>query len=86
MHTPGHTPGGICLKVSGEPVVFTGDTVFMDDVGRTDLNGGSESQLKTSLRHILTTWQDDWVLYPGHDGSGLMKEARPFLEKIAGSK
>jgi glyoxylase-like metal-dependent hydrolase (beta-lactamase superfamily II) len=64
LHTPGHTPGGISLY--GEGVVFTGDALFNQGVGRTDLPGGNWRQLQTSIRTRLFTLPDDTIVYPGH--------------------
>ncbi len=65
IHTPGHTPGGICLYGDGH--VFTGDTLFVGAVGRTDLAGGSMKQLIDSVRERLYTLPDETVVWPGHD-------------------
>ncbi|MBI4844218.1 MAG: MBL fold metallo-hydrolase [Nitrospirae bacterium] len=63
MHTPGHSPGGICLY--GEGIVITGDTIFQGSVGRTDFPGGSHDKLKDSFRKILAL-PDDTKVYSGH--------------------
>jgi hydroxyacylglutathione hydrolase len=65
IHTPGHTPGGICLYWPG--YVITGDTLFVQGVGRTDLPGGSFSVLENSIRTRLFTLPDDTVVLPGHN-------------------
>jgi glyoxylase-like metal-dependent hydrolase (beta-lactamase superfamily II) len=65
IHTPGHTPGGICLYSEGH--VFTGDTLFVGAVGRTDLPGGSMKQLVTSIHEKIYTLPGDTVVWPGHD-------------------
>ena len=65
IHTPGHTPGGICLYAQGH--VFTGDTLFVGAVGRTDLPGGSLKQLLTSIREKIYTLPADTIVWPGHD-------------------
>ena len=80
LHTPGHTPGGICLL--GEGVVFTGDTLFNYSIGRTDLPGGSYSQLMNGIHTKLMVLPDDTVVYPGHGPEttiGDERRANPFL-------
>lgn len=64
IHTPGHSPGGICLYFPG--YVLTGDTLFVGGVGRTDLPGGSYQVLQSSIRNRLFTLPDDTVVLPGH--------------------
>lgn len=66
LHTPGHTPGGICLYAKDRGLVFTNDTLFADSIGRTDLPGSSLTQLTTSIREKLFTLPDDTIVYPGH--------------------
>ena len=64
IHTPGHTPGSICLKC--EEIIFTGDTLFAEGFGRTDLPGGVEYKLIKSVRERLFTLPDGTKVYPGH--------------------
>jgi glyoxylase-like metal-dependent hydrolase (beta-lactamase superfamily II) len=64
IHTPGHTPGGICLHVQGN--LFTGDTLFVGDSGRTDLHGGHRPTLGQSIRRLMEL-PDDTVIWPGHN-------------------
>jgi len=66
LHTPGHTRGGCCLYVEREHLVITGDTLFADSIGRTDLPGGSHEQILESIRTKLFTLPDDVIAYPGH--------------------
>ncbi|MDD2539864.1 MAG: MBL fold metallo-hydrolase [Desulfuromonadaceae bacterium] len=66
FHTPGHTQGGCCLYFEDQRKVITGDTLFADSIGRTDLPGGSHEQLLESIRTKLFTLPDDVVAYPGH--------------------
>ncbi len=63
MHTPGHSPGGICLLAEG--IVFTGDTVFAGSIGRTDFYGGSIQALKISFKKVLSLPHETRIL-PGH--------------------
>jgi glyoxylase-like metal-dependent hydrolase (beta-lactamase superfamily II) len=65
IHTPGHTPGSICLYFPGN--LFTGDTLFVGAAGRTDLAGGSLAQLLASLEQKLMPLPDDTRIWPGHD-------------------
>jgi len=64
MHTPGHSPGSVCLYMPG--AVFTGDTLFVGGVGRTDLPGGSWPTLLNSIHKRLFVLPGDTVVYPGH--------------------
>jgi glyoxylase-like metal-dependent hydrolase (beta-lactamase superfamily II) len=64
LHTPGHTPGSICLL--GEGHLFSGDTLFKLGVGRTDFPGGSARELRDSIRDRLAPLPDDTQVHPGH--------------------
>lgn len=72
-HTPGHSPGGICLY--GHGVVFTGDTLFAGSVGRTDFHGGSIAELKNSFRRLMGFPPETMVL-PGHGGSSTIGQEK----------
>lgn len=65
LHTPGHTPGSICLYWQDEKVLLSGDTLFRMGYGRTDLPGGDMGQMIDSLRRLFTL-PDDTRVYPGH--------------------
>ena len=65
IHTPGHSPDGVCLLVDGK--LLTGDTLFVGDCGRTDLPGGSSEDMYHSLFHKLMKLDDGIEVYPGHD-------------------
>lgn len=65
IHTPGHSPGGICLLGDGN--LFTGDTLFVGGIGRTDLPGASMSQFMKSIKDRLLTLPDETIVWPGHD-------------------
>jgi len=66
IHTPGHTPDGICLLVEGKKLL-TGDTLFVSECGRTDMAGGDSGKLYNSLFDKLMKLRDDIEVYPGHD-------------------
>ena len=65
IHTPGHTQGGLCFLAENN--LFTGDTLFVGDSGRTDLKGGDRSTLGVSLRKIMFSLPEDTIVWPGHD-------------------
>lgn len=80
IHTPGHSPGGICLINKG--IIFTGDTLFAQGIGRTDFPRGSYDQLITSIKEKLFVLDDNLETYPGHGPSstiGYEKRYNPFL-------
>ncbi len=82
LHTPGHTPGGCSLYFSDRKLVVTGDTLFADSIGRTDLPGGSLETLLSSIKEKLFTLPDDTVVIPGHGPStsiGLEKSGNPYV-------
>lgn len=81
LHTPGHTRGGICL--AGEGFVFSGDTLFLGGIGRTDLPGGSLPVLRESIRNKLLALPDDTRVYPGHGPEttiGTERAENPYLD------
>lgn len=80
LHTPGHTPGGICLV--GDGFIFTGDTLFAGSIGRTDFPGGSFRALIKSIKEKLLPFPDEFIIYPGHGPSstiGKERRTNPFL-------
>jgi hydroxyacylglutathione hydrolase len=82
LHTPGHTPGGCCLYFPEEGKVITGDTLFAESVGRTDLPGGSSETLINSIRTKLLPLPDETTVYPGHgpeSSIGHEKKHNPYL-------
>ena len=89
IHTPGHSPGGICLRfaeglLAETPVLFTGDTLFQASVGRTDLWGGDYNQLVKTIRQRLYTLEEETLVLPGHGPkTTIASESRdnPFVTK-----
>lgn len=66
IHTPGHTKGGCCYYAEEDKVLFSGDTIFMESIGRTDLPTGNSGELLDSVRNKVLTLPDDVRIYPGH--------------------
>ena len=89
LHTPGHTPGSLTFHLSGNrhlgghrPILFTGDTLFLNSIGRTDLWGGSLPELLGSIEHKLMVFDDETLVVPGHGPAttiGREKAQNPFL-------
>ncbi len=81
IHTPGHTPGGICLYC--DKLLFAGDTLFEQSIGRTDFPGGSHRQLIDAIKTKLFILPDDTVVFPGHGPKttiGIEKKINPFIK------
>ena len=82
LHTPGHTPGHVCFYVPAEGVLFDGDVLFHQGIGRTDLPGGSWQQLMDSIQRVLFALPDETVVYSGHGPAttlGREKQINPWL-------
>jgi glyoxylase-like metal-dependent hydrolase (beta-lactamase superfamily II) len=80
IHTPGHTPGGICLKINGH--LFSGDTLFAGSVGRWDFAGGSYKDLMNSIKKLILL-PESTIVYPGHGSSTTIGEEikrNPFIK------
>lgn len=80
LHTPGHTPGGICLKTADG--VFTGDTLFKYSVGRTDFPGGNMRDLISSIQTRLMVLPDSTAVFPGHEDVTTIGNERAFNTMI----
>ncbi|MGC8867974.1 MAG: MBL fold metallo-hydrolase [Elusimicrobiales bacterium] len=78
LHTPGHSPGSICLRYKN--ILFTGDTLFCSGYGRTDLPGGAEDILFRSIREKLLILPDETIIHPGHGPSSTIGQERNMFE------
>lgn len=82
LHTPGHTPGGVCFVDDGEHTVFCGDSVFFESVGRTDFQYSNTAMLLSAIKKRIMSLPDAYILYPGHGNStsvGHEKAFNPFI-------
>ncbi len=83
LHTPGHSPGCVCLSVGGD--LFTGDTLFASGIGRSDLPGGNWETLQASLRRLMAEIDPAMRVHPGHGPSSTMGEeirVNPWLAEL----
>ena len=83
LHTPGHTPGGICLYSKAHEVAFVGDTLFAESIGRADFPGGDMAALIASIKDRLFKLPEQTKLYPGHGPATTIaheKTHNPFLQ------
>ncbi|WP_106497149.1 MBL fold metallo-hydrolase [Lentibacillus sp. Marseille-P4043] len=82
LHTPGHSPGSVSIVCQDKSIVFGGDALFQQGIGRTDLPGGNMEQLINSIREKLYHLDDSYVVYPGHGPAttiGEEKRNNPFV-------
>lgn len=82
LHTPGHTCGGVCYYVQKAGVLFSGDTLFQNSIGRTDMETGDTAALINSIREKLLVLPEDTVVYPGHMGETTIvheKHNNPYI-------
>jgi hydroxyacylglutathione hydrolase len=89
LHTPGHTPGSICLffeQAAKTPILFAGDTLFAGSIGRTDLWGGSLPAIRRSIRERLLTLPDETLVIPGHGPETTVlreREENPYVGRFS---
>ena len=86
LHTPGHTPGSVCLHFPEHALLLAGDTLFAGTVGRTDLPGGNAKMLIASIRERLLVLPETTLVIPGHGAKTTIAEERefnPFLQYVA---
>ncbi|MBT3375986.1 MAG: MBL fold metallo-hydrolase [Lentisphaerae bacterium] len=82
LHTPGHTPGGVCFYFADDDLLISGDTLFAGSIGRTDLPGGDMATLMGSLQRVIADVPTDTVVYPGHGPTttiGRERASNPYI-------
>ncbi len=83
IHTPGHSPGSVSFIFGEELFAISGDVLFYEGIGRTDLPGGSMNELETTIRTKLYTLEDVYTVYPGHGPEttiGIERQSNPFVK------
>lgn len=84
LHTPGHTPGGICLYSAEEGLAFVGDTLFAGGIGRTDFDRGDADRLIESIQSKLLTLPEITKVYPGHGPATTIRNEKRFNPFLTG--
>jgi glyoxylase-like metal-dependent hydrolase (beta-lactamase superfamily II) len=86
LFTPGHSPGHVTFSIPDEQAIFSGDVLFQQSIGRTDLPGGDSGTLLESIRTLVDTLPEETAVYPGHMGTttlGAERATNPFLAELA---
>jgi hydroxyacylglutathione hydrolase len=86
LFTPGHSPGHVTFSVPDERAIFSGDVLFQQSIGRTDLPGGDHATLLESIRGLVESLPEETAVYPGHMGTTTLAAERatnPFLVELA---
>ena len=82
IHTPGHTPGGVCYYSAENNLLLSGDTLFAGSIGRTDFESGNAEEMQESLERMMWLFGDGVTVYPGHDQKTTIakeRETNPYL-------
>ena len=82
LHTPGHTPGGMSLYCPEEDIVFSGDALFEESIGRTDFPGGNMNQLIDGIKEKLLTLPDETKVFPGHGPSTSIAQEKNYNQYL----
>jgi len=83
LHTPGHSEGSVCLYAERHGLLLSGDVLFAGSYGRTDLPGGNDAQMVTSLARLARDLPDSVRVLPGHGPETTLARERPWMERIA---
>ncbi|HXC92703.1 MAG TPA: MBL fold metallo-hydrolase [Geobacteraceae bacterium] len=84
IHIPGHSPGGSCFYLEKEGLLISGDSLFAESIGRTDLPGGSQAALVLSIRSKLLVLPDETRVFPGHGPSSTIGHEKKFNPYLGG--
>jgi len=84
IHIPGHTPGGCCFYLEDEGILISGDSLFAESIGRTDLPGGSQALLVLSIRSKLLVLPDETRVFPGHGPASTIGHEKKFNPYLGG--
>jgi hydroxyacylglutathione hydrolase len=84
IHIPGHSPGGSCFYLEKEGILISGDSLFAESIGRTDLPGGSQAKLVLSIREKLLTLPDATRVFPGHGPASTIGHEKKFNPYLGG--
>ncbi len=82
IHTPGHTPGGVCFYHKEQGILFSGDSLFRLSIGRTDFPGGSYASLNNALKNKILTLPPETIVYPGHGPETNIKDEKMYNQYI----
>ena len=84
IHTPGHSPGSVFFYCKEAGVAFSGDTLYDDDIGSSNLAGGDYEQLMNSIDHVLQLLPDETVIYPGHGAKSTLAKIKAHNPALNG--
>jgi glyoxylase-like metal-dependent hydrolase (beta-lactamase superfamily II) len=82
IHTPGHTAGGCCFYDEKAGIIFTGDTLFKETIGRTDMPTGNLSELLASVKEKLYTLPESVKVYPGHEEASSIRHEKKYNKAV----
>ncbi|MBL0077095.1 MAG: MBL fold metallo-hydrolase [Rhodocyclaceae bacterium] len=82
IHSPGHTPGSVCIYDKEEGILFTGDTIFKDGIGRYDFSYSNKKELLDSISRLIEVFPEETLVYPGHGDPTTLGDERRSLAQL----